>query len=153
MQAQKHYSALQFHTAANNLMYTYKKENCSKQLWNRVQCVVTGDQIVHQLRWLDCGPQKRGITVWFPVETRYITCFKAATPTLATTQPPVQQLTEELSQWVKWLGREGDHSPTSHAKLQMSRTKPSLPQYVFKACTEIFLALAHWYFSLLASCN
>jgi hypothetical protein len=46
-------------------------------------------------------------------------------PALGPTQPPVQWVPEDLSPWVKWPGREADHSPPSTAEV--------------KECTELYL--------------
>jgi len=51
-------------------------------------------------------------------------------PTLGPNQPPTQWVPRTLTPWVKWPGREADHSPPSNAdKNAWSYT--STPQSVF----------------------
>jgi hypothetical protein len=51
---------------------------------------------------------------------------------LGPTQPPIQWVLGVLSQGIKWLGREADHSPPFHAKIKNGGVIPPLP-HVFMA--------------------
>jgi hypothetical protein len=72
------------------------------------------------------GLENRGVGVRVPVGSRiFSTSSRLA---LRPTQPPIQWVTGALSQGVKRLAREADHSPPASAR---SRKLGSIPSYVF----------------------
>jgi hypothetical protein len=54
-------------------------------------------------------------------------------PALEPTQPPVQWVLGALSSWVKWLGREADHSHPTSAEVKKMWIYISTPPYTFMA--------------------
>jgi hypothetical protein len=54
-------------------------------------------------------------------------------PALGPTQLPIQWVPGALSFWVKWPGREADHTTPSSAAVRMRGAIPPLPRYAFMA--------------------
>jgi hypothetical protein len=70
---------------------------------------------------LDYGLDNRGSRVQFFNSLWGLGIFPFTTASrtaLGPTQPPVQWVPGALSLWVKWQGREADHSPPSRAEVK-----------------------------------
>jgi hypothetical protein len=69
------------------------------------------------IQWVPGAPYSDGLRAGRPgFDSRQCTIFLFSTvsrPVLAPTQPPIQRVSAALSPWVKWQGREADHSPPS----------------------------------------
>jgi hypothetical protein len=81
---------------------------------------------------LGYGLEDRGFRVRFPTEAGNFSLHHRVQNGSGSTQPPTQWVPGALSQGVKRLGREADHSPLSSAEVKKMRGAiPPLPQYAF----------------------
>jgi hypothetical protein len=84
---------------------------------------------------LGYGLDDRGFETWQGLGIFLFTT--ASRQALGPTQPPIQQVTGDLSLGVKQPAREADHSPPSMPRSRMRGAISPLPQYGFTAWCSV----------------